>query len=159
MPVFPLGDEGVLPVTCGTHHRCFLIRRLHQENQRIGYFCLTENISVEKLVLYSVALISNIGLLKAEALTDKPNEKEPTFNEEPSPDNNEVKIMMIDDFYVFEQQCSTAADFLERDANIRGYHLIVCHLKNLQKYSSDSYDFWRFSNNLSQNETEHRFEE
>ena len=37
-----------------------------------------------------MALISNIGLLTAEVLTDEPNEKEPTFNEEPSPDNDEV---------------------------------------------------------------------
>ena len=48
-----------------------------------------DNIGVEILVLYSVALISNVGLLTAEALTGEPNEKEPTFNEEPSPDNDE----------------------------------------------------------------------
>ena len=47
------------------------------------------------LFLLSVALISNIGLLTAEALTGEPNEEEPTFNKEPSPDN--VKVT---DFYL-----------------------------------------------------------
>ena len=92
----------------------------------------TENISVEMLVLYSVALISKIGLLKAEALTGKPNEKEPTFNEEPSPDNDEVKTILIGHFCVFEEKWSTAGAFLERDANIRGYHLIIRHLKSFK---------------------------
>ena len=49
-----------------------------------------DNIGVEILVLYSVALISNVGILTAEALTGEPNEKETTFNESPSPDNDEV---------------------------------------------------------------------
>ena len=40
-----------------------------------------DNIGVVILVLYSVALISNIGLLTAEALSGEPNEKEPTFDE------------------------------------------------------------------------------
>ena len=40
-----------------------------------------------------MALISNIGLLTAEALAGEPNEKEPTFNEEPSPDNYEVTAL------------------------------------------------------------------
>ena len=40
------------------------------------------NIGVEILVLSSVALKSNIGLLTAEALTGEPNDKDPTFNEE-----------------------------------------------------------------------------
>ena len=38
------------------------------------------NIGVEVLVLSSVVLISNIGLLTAEVLTGEPNEKDPTFN-------------------------------------------------------------------------------
>ena len=41
----------------------------------------TDNIGVEMLFLSSVALISNIGLLTVEALTGKPNDKDPTFNE------------------------------------------------------------------------------
>ena len=49
-----------------------------------------EIIGVEILVLSSVALISNIGLLTAEALTIAPNYKDPTFNNEPSPDNDDV---------------------------------------------------------------------
>ena len=53
------------------------------------------NIGLEILVLSSVALISNIGLLTAEALTGEPNEKEPTFNEEPSPDNDEVTALEL----------------------------------------------------------------
>ena len=47
------------------------------------------------LVLHSVALISNIGLLTAEALTGEPNEKEYTFNKELSPDNNEVAALYL----------------------------------------------------------------
>ena len=47
------------------------------------------NIGVEILVLSSVALISNIGLLIAEALTGEPNDKYSTLSEEPSPDNDE----------------------------------------------------------------------
>ena len=46
------------------------------------------NIDVEILVLSSVALISNIGLLASEALTGEPNEKYPTLNEEPPPHND-----------------------------------------------------------------------
>ena len=38
-----------------------------------------DNIGEEILVLSSVALISNIGLLTSEALTGEPNDKEPTF--------------------------------------------------------------------------------
>ena len=49
-----------------------------------------DNIGVEILVFSSVALISNIGLLTSESLTGEPNEKEPTFNKKPSPDNYEV---------------------------------------------------------------------
>ena len=53
----------------------------------------TDNIGVEILVLSSVALISNTGLLTAEALTGKPNDKELTLNEEPSPNNGEVTAL------------------------------------------------------------------
>ena len=45
------------------------------------------------MVFYSVALISNIGLLTTEALTGEPNEKDPTFNKEPSPDNDEFTAL------------------------------------------------------------------
>ena len=45
------------------------------------------------LFLLSVALISNIGLLKEEALTFEPNKKKSTFNKEPSPDNDEVIVL------------------------------------------------------------------
>ena len=51
------------------------------------------NIGVEILVLSSVALISNIGLLTAEALTGETNEKYPTFNKETSPNNDEVTAL------------------------------------------------------------------
>ena len=54
-----------------------------------------DNIGLKILFLLSVALISNIGLLKAEALTGEPNEKEPTFNKEPSPDNDEVTALEL----------------------------------------------------------------
>ena len=40
-----------------------------------------------------MALISNIGLLIEEALNGEQNEKEPTFNKEPSPDNDEVATL------------------------------------------------------------------
>ena len=42
-----------------------------------------------------MALISNIGLLTAEKLTVEPNEKDPTFNEELSPDNYEVTALEL----------------------------------------------------------------
>ena len=35
-------------------------------------------------------MCTNIGLLTSEALTGEPNEKGPTFNEENSPNNDEV---------------------------------------------------------------------
>ena len=57
------------------------------------FFIDLDNIGVEVLALYSLALISNIGLLTAEALIGEPNEKDPTFNNEPSPDNNEVTAL------------------------------------------------------------------
>ena len=40
-----------------------------------------------------MALISNIGLLTAEALTGEPNNKETVCNEETSPDNGEVTAL------------------------------------------------------------------
>ena len=39
-----------------------------------------DNIGVEILMFFSVALISNIVLLTAEVLTGKMNKKEPTLN-------------------------------------------------------------------------------
>ena len=42
-----------------------------------------------------MALISNIVLLTAEVLTGELNEKEPTFNEEPSPDNDKVIALYL----------------------------------------------------------------
>ena len=47
------------------------------------------------LFLLSVALISNIGLLTAEALTGEPNEEEPAFNKELSPDNVKVTALYL----------------------------------------------------------------
>ena len=88
------------------------------------------NIGVEILVLFSVALISNIVLLKAEAITCEPNEKEPTFNKEPSPDNDEVKTILISDLCDFEKLLYTTGVFLEIDANICGDQLIIHRLKN-----------------------------
>ena len=38
-----------------------------------------------------MALISNIGLITAEELTGEPNYKEPTFDEETSPDNENAQ--------------------------------------------------------------------
>ena len=40
-----------------------------------------------------MAFISNIGLLTEDALAGEPNEKQPTFNEEPFPDNDEVTAL------------------------------------------------------------------
>ena len=51
------------------------------------------NIGVEILVLSSLALISNIGLLTAEALTGEPNQKETTFEKEPSSNNDQVTAL------------------------------------------------------------------
>ena len=45
------------------------------------------------MFLYSVVLISNIGLITVETLTDEPNEKKPTFKKEPSSDNDEVTAL------------------------------------------------------------------
>ena len=47
------------------------------------------------LVFSSFSLISNIGILAAEAITGEPNEKEPTSNKETLPDNYEVKTILI----------------------------------------------------------------
>ena len=55
------------------------------------------------MVLSSVALISNIGLLTAEELTSEPNEKDLTLNEEPSPDNDEVDTILMGDLCVFDK--------------------------------------------------------
>ena len=60
----------------------------------------TDNIGVEILVLSSVALISNIGLLTAESLTGEPNYKDPTSNEEYFPDDYEVGDILIGDLCV-----------------------------------------------------------
>ena len=38
-------------------------------------------------------LVENIGLLAAEAITGEPNDKNHTFNKEPSPDNDEVTAL------------------------------------------------------------------
>ena len=67
-----------------------------------------------------MALISNIGLPTAEALTGEPNEKDPTFNKETLTDNYEVEKILIG-YYVFMiKKWSTTGDFLEREENIRG---------------------------------------
>ena len=87
---------------------------------------------MEILVLYSVALISNIGLLTAEALTGEPNKKEPIFNKKTSHDNYEVETIFIGDFCVFDKKSSTAGACLVRYANIRGDQLIVHHKKNFK---------------------------
>ena len=49
-----------------------------------------DNIGVLILALSSLALISNLGLLTAEAITGKPSEKYPTLNEELSTYDDEV---------------------------------------------------------------------
>ena len=61
----------------------------------------TDNIGVEILVLSPLDLIWNIALLTAEAVTVEPNDEDPTFNKEPSPDNDEVKNIFISDFCSF----------------------------------------------------------
>ena len=48
-----------------------------------------------------MGLISNIGLITAEALLGERNEKEPTFNKVILPDNDEVKTILIGDFCGF----------------------------------------------------------
>ena len=50
------------------------------EPKDIPFLPYPDNICEEILVLYSVALISTIGLLTADALTGEPNEKNPIFN-------------------------------------------------------------------------------
>ena len=83
------------------------------------------NIGVEILVLSSVVLISNIGLLTAEALTGELNEKYPTFNEEPSPDNYKVETILIGYFCV--QPTSTCRKVVFAKTSIMGalFHLRV----------------------------------
>ena len=95
-------------------------------------------------------MITNIGLLIEEVLTGEPNEKEPTFNKEPSPDNDEVKNIFIGGLCVFEKIMVYHRSLL---GNICKYTWIPDHYsspKKLQKYSSDSSDCWRVKNNLSQ---------
>ena len=53
-----------------------------REPKDTTFFTGPDNIGVEILVWYSVALISNIGLLTAKALTGEPNDNDPTFNKE-----------------------------------------------------------------------------
>ena len=72
------------------------------------------NIDVEILLLYSVALISNVGLLTSEALYSESNEKYSTFNEEPCTINDGVETILIGDFCVFGKQWYTTGDFSER---------------------------------------------
>ena len=45
------------------------------------------------MFLSPVFLVENIGLLAAEAITGEPNYKEPTFNEETSPNNDEITAL------------------------------------------------------------------
>ena len=45
------------------------------------------------MFLSPVFLVENIGLLAAEAITGEPNDKNHTFNKEPSPDNDEVTAL------------------------------------------------------------------
>ena len=58
--------------------------------------------------MYLEALISNIGLLTAYALTGKPYDKEPNFNKYPLAINDEFDTICIGDFCVSEKQWSTA---------------------------------------------------
>ena len=66
-----------------------------REPKHAEFLTEPDNIGAEILVLYSVSLISNIGLLTSEALTGEPNEKELTFNNEPSTDNDEVTALYL----------------------------------------------------------------
>ena len=52
-----------------------------------------DNIGVEILFLSSMSLISNKDLLTSESHTGESNDKYPTFNKEPSHDNNEVTAL------------------------------------------------------------------
>ena len=47
------------------------------------------------MFLSPVFLVENIGLLAAEAITGEPNDKNHTFNKEPSPDNDEVTALEL----------------------------------------------------------------
>ena len=97
---------------------------------------------VEIFVLSSVALISNIGLLIAEALTGKPNEKETTFNEEPSPDDDEFETIFISDFYVFDKTIVYRRGLLGKRHKYTWRPAHHSSSKKIQKHSSDSSDFW-----------------
>ena len=93
------------------------------------------NIGVEILVLSSVALISNMGLLTAEALTGEPNEKDPTFDEEPSPDNDEVETILIGNFYVFDKTMVYHRGLLGKRRKytwIPAHHSSLKNLKNIK---------------------------
>ena len=65
----------------------------HSINYRLSWYHYL--LSEWTLFLSSVALISNIGLLTSDALTGEPNEKEPIFNKEPSPDIDEVTVLEL----------------------------------------------------------------
>ena len=66
----------------------FLGELASREPKDVMFFPDPDNIGVVILVFSSVALISNIGLLTAEAVPGEPNYKEPTFDEEISPEND-----------------------------------------------------------------------
>ena len=51
------------------------------------------NIGLKTFFPSSVSLISNIVLLIEEAITGKQNDKDPTFDKEPLPDNDEVTAL------------------------------------------------------------------
>ena len=67
------------------------------------------------MVLSSVDLIPNIGLITAYALTGEPNEKDPTFNKEHLTDNDEVDNILIGDSCV-QQNSTSRKVILERQA-------------------------------------------
>ena len=96
LPVLPLDDGGILPVTHQTHHHRFLKRILQTGNQRgRTFFPDIDNIGIKILVLSSVDLISNNGILTSKAPTGEPNEKGTSLNEEPAPDHDEVETILI----------------------------------------------------------------
>ena len=79
-------------------------------------------------------MITNIGLLTAEALTGEPNKKYPTCNEEPLPDNDEFETILIGYIYFLTKQWSTAGSFLGRDINICGDQLIMNYVVGVQHF-------------------------
>ena len=95
------------------------------------------------MVFSSAALLSNIGLLTAEALTGEPNDIEPIFDEEPLPDNDEVETILIGNFCVFEKSMVYHRGLLEKR---RKYMWRPSHhslSKITSKYLSDSSDCCR----------------